>query len=108
MTTVVLVLTTWPAATDAAAFAGALVEERLAACVNVLGQMQSTYRWKDAIETEPERQILIKTTESRLSALEARIRELHPYEVPEFLVVRAERGSDAYTAWLEAAVSRQD
>jgi len=107
MTTVVLVLTTWPAATDAAAFAGALVEERLAACVNVLGQMQSTYRWKDAIETEPERQILIKTTESRLSALEARIRELHPYEVPEFLVVRAERGSDAYTAWLEAAVSRQ-
>jgi len=107
MTTVVLVLTTWPAATDAAAFAGALVEERLAACVNVLPQMQSTYRWKDAIESEPERQVLIKTTESRLSALEARIRELHPYEVPEFVVVRAERGSDAYTAWVEAAVSRR-
>ena len=84
-----------------------LVEERLAACVNVLPPMQSTYRWKDAIESEPERQVLIKTTESRLSALEARIRDLHPYEVPEFVVMRAERGSDAYIAWVEAAVSRR-
>ena len=106
MTTVVLVLTTWPAATDAAAFAGALVEERLAACVNVLPQMQSTYRWKDAIESEPERQVLIKTTELRLSALEARIRELHPYEVPEFVVLPAASTSDAYGAWLLESASR--
>jgi periplasmic divalent cation tolerance protein len=100
---VVVVLTTWPATSDAGALAHTLVDERLAACVNVLAQMQSTYRWKDAIESETERQILIKTTESRLAALEARLRELHPYEVPEFLVVRAERGSNAYVDWVASA-----
>jgi periplasmic divalent cation tolerance protein len=101
-----IVLTTWPATSDAGAFARTLVDERLAACVNVLPQMQSTYRWKEAIESEAERQVVIKTTESRLAALEARIRDLHPYEVPEFLVVRAERGNEAYAAWVEDSVAR--
>jgi periplasmic divalent cation tolerance protein len=104
---VVIVLTTWPATSDAGALARTLVDERLAACVNVLAQMQSTYRWKDAIESEAERQILIKTTESRLAALEARLRELHPYDVPEFLMIRIDRGAESYVAWLEDAVARR-
>jgi periplasmic divalent cation tolerance protein len=101
---IVLVLTTWPATSDAAAFARTLVDERLAACVNVLGEMQSTYRWKAAIETEAERQVVVKTTESRLADLEKRLRELHPYEVPEFLVVRADRVSEAYLSWVVSVV----
>jgi periplasmic divalent cation tolerance protein len=105
VSSVVIVLTTWPASSDAGAFARTLVDERLAACVNVLAQMQSTYRWKDAIETEAERQILIKTTETRVPALEARLKALHPYELPEFLIIRAS-GADAYITWVAAAVSQ--
>lgn len=103
MAAVVIVLTTWPASSDAGAFARSLVDERLAACVNVFGPMQSTYRWKDAIETEAERQIVIKTTDSRLAALEARLRELHPYELPEMLVLRTDSGAEAYLAWVKAS-----
>jgi periplasmic divalent cation tolerance protein len=103
---VVLVLTTWPASSDASAFARTLVDERLAACVNVLPRMQSIYRWKDAIESEAERQILVKTTESRLAALEARIRELHPYEVPELVVLRAD-AAESYRSWVASATARQ-
>jgi periplasmic divalent cation tolerance protein len=101
---VVIVLTTWPASADAGSFARTLVDEQLAACVNVLGQMQSTYRWKDAIETDAERQIVIKTTESRLAAVEARLRELHPYKVPEFLVLPVRGASEPYLSWLVGAV----
>jgi periplasmic divalent cation tolerance protein len=105
VSSVVIVLTTWPASSEAGAFARALVDERLAACVNVLAEMQSTYRWKDAIEVDVERQIVIKTTGARLAELEARVRALHPYEVPEFLVLRVERGAASYVSWLEDAVS---
>ena len=68
-----------------------LVDERLAACVNVHGPMTSIYRWKGAVEHEAERQLVIKTTRARLPALEARLRELHPYELPEFVVDRRRR-----------------
>lgn len=105
MSSVVIVLTTWPASSDAAAFARTIVDERLAACVNVLAEMQSTYRWKGGIETEAERQVLIKTTEGSLPALETRLRTLHPYEVPEFMTIRVD-GGDAYAAWVLAAVQR--
>jgi periplasmic divalent cation tolerance protein len=101
----VIILTTWPASSDAGAFARSLVDERLAACVNVFGPMQSTYRWKDAIETDAERQIVIKTTESRVAALETRLRELHPYEVPELLVLRSDGGGEAYLAWVHASTT---
>ena len=105
MAAVVIVLTTWPASSDAGAFARSLVDERLAACVNVFGPMQSTYRWKDAIETDAERQIVIKTTESRVAALETRLRELHPYDVPELLVLRTDGGGEAYVAWVRASTT---
>jgi periplasmic divalent cation tolerance protein len=104
VSSVVIVLTTWPASSDAGAFARTLVDERLAACVNVLAEMQSSYRWKDAVEVDAERQIVIKTTEARLAELEARIRALHPYEVPEFLVLRVDRGGESYLSWVESAV----
>ena len=96
-----IVLTTLGAQTDAAAFARVLVDERLAACVNILPAMTSVYRWKEAIEEEREQQLVIKTTSDRVEALEARFHELHPYELPEFLVVAATDGSAGYLEWLD-------
>jgi periplasmic divalent cation tolerance protein len=96
----VIVLTTWPADRESAPFALALIEERLAACVNVLGEMHSTYRWAGRVETAAERQLVIKTVSGRVPALEARLRALHPYDVPEFLVIPTSGGSEAYVAWL--------
>jgi len=95
-----VVLTTVPVDFDVAALATTLVEERLAACVNVLPPMQSVYRWKDAIETGQERQLVIKTTAARLPTLQQRLKELHPYEVLELLVLSIADGSEAYLAWL--------
>lgn len=102
----VVVLVTWPAAADVAPFARTLVDERLAACVSVLPQVRSFYRWDDAVQDEAEQQLVIKTLESVLPRLEARVRELHPYEVPEFLVLAADGGSEAYLSWIEGAVGR--
>jgi periplasmic divalent cation tolerance protein len=99
----VLVLVTWPASQDPAAFARALVAERLAACVNVWPEMQSFYRWHGDLQQDAERQLLVKTTEDRLAALEARVRALHPYEVPELLVVEVNGGSASYLDWLVAS-----
>jgi periplasmic divalent cation tolerance protein len=96
----VVVLTTLPADADAAAFAQALVEARVAACVNLLPIMQSVYRWQGAVEQESERQMLVKTSRLRVDALWERVRDLHPYEVPEFLVLPVVDGSDAYLKWL--------
>ncbi len=95
----VIVLTTLPGNADSAAFAETLVAERLAACVSVTTPMESTYRWKGAMTKDTERQIIIKTTASRLVALESRLRALHPYEVPEFLVVEA-TATEAYARWV--------
>jgi periplasmic divalent cation tolerance protein len=81
------------------------VDERLAACVHVMSAGESVYRWQGAIETAEERTVLIKTTRERLGALEARVRALHPYDVPEWLVLDA-TGSAAYLGWLAASVAR--
>lgn len=101
----VIVLTTWPASGDAAALAATLVGERLAACVNVLPEMESVYSWKGQVERDRECQLLIKTSAARLDALRQRLLALHPYEVPEFLVLPVAGGSDAYLGWLHAAVA---
>jgi periplasmic divalent cation tolerance protein len=101
----VIVLTTLGAQTDAAAFARVLVDERLAACVNILPPMTSIYRWKGAIEEDREQQLVIKTTSDRVDALEARFHELHPYDVPEFLVIGVSDGSPAYLEWLGESVT---
>ncbi len=96
----VIVMTTLPADADVTTFAQALVEARLAACVNVLPAMESVYRWEGQIEQERERQLIIKTSRGRLAALWDRVREMHPYDVPEFIVVPIVDGSHAYLRWL--------
>jgi periplasmic divalent cation tolerance protein len=99
-TSLVIVLTTIGDG-QAEPLARQLVEERLAACVNVHGPMVSLYRWQGRLEREPERQLVIKTTRDRLAALESRLRELHPYELPEFLVLPVDAASDAYSEWVD-------
>jgi periplasmic divalent cation tolerance protein len=102
---IAIVLTTLAADADAAAFARTLVEERLAACVNVIGPVTSIYRWNGKVAQDAEQQLVIKTTTARLVALEARVKALHPYDVPEFLVLTAAGGSAAYLTWLRDSTS---
>ena len=97
----ILVLTTMPNdESKTAELARTLIDERLAACVNVHGPMASTYRWKGQVERDAERQVVIKTTRGRVPALETRLRELHPYELPELIVIGVEDGGKAYLAWV--------
>jgi periplasmic divalent cation tolerance protein len=96
----VVVLTTLPLAADAKAFARALVEERLAACVTILGEARAVYRWRGEVCEDDERQVVIKTTGDRVAALEARVHALHPYEVPEFLVLPVAHGGERYVNWV--------
>ena len=98
MDELILILTTMPDDARADELAATLVGEKLAACVNVHAPMMSTYRWKGTVERDAERQIVIKTTRARQPAIEARLRTLHPYELPEFVVLEAE-SSDAYRRW---------
>ena len=102
----VIVLTTIGGDADGAALGRTLVDERLAAGVNVLPPMTSLYRWKGNVEQDREQQLVMKTSAARVDALQARLRELHPYEVPEFLVIPVESGSEAYLGWVRDAVGR--
>jgi periplasmic divalent cation tolerance protein len=96
-----VIFTTCPDSAVAETIARALVEERLAACVNILPAMQSIYTWRSKTETESEHLLIIKATESRYPAIEARIRALHPYELPEIIAVRLADGLPAYLTWLD-------
>jgi periplasmic divalent cation tolerance protein len=98
-----IVLTTLGADADASALARTLVQEELAACVNVLPPMLSTYRWKGLVEQDREQQLVIKTSRAGIQALHARLVELHPYELPEFVVLDAS-GSAAYAGWIGESV----
>ena len=100
---VCLVLTTWPAGAAVEPFARALVETRVAACVHIFESGRSFYRWQGAVEEAAERQLVIKTTRNRLPALEARLRQAHPYDVPEWIVWDAET-SPAYGAWIHESI----
>ena len=104
----VIVLTTLPADGDAEQFASRLVEEKLAACVNVLPPMRSVYRWQGVVERADERQCVIKTTAPCITPLEALIRSLHPYDVPEFLVIEITQGSAAYLSWLAESTAPEE
>jgi periplasmic divalent cation tolerance protein len=101
----VIALTTLPADADAGEFGRTLVDERLAACVNLLPVMESIYRWEGKIEFEAERQLIIKTTSDKVSDLWDRVRELHPYEVPEFVVIPLVDGNEAYLKWIRDSTS---
>lgn len=95
-----LVITNLPDAYSAHALAGALVEARLAACVNILAPCRSVYRWQGRTENAEEVPVLIKTTAARYAALEAAIRARHPYELPEIIAVPVDRGLPEYLAWV--------
>jgi len=95
-----LALTTVSSLEEGRKMARTLVERRLAACVNIIPNLRSVYRWQGAVEETDEVLLLIKTEENRLPALEAAIRELHTYDVPEFLVLSVESGSQSYLSWL--------
>ena len=102
-TDVRIALTTIGSESDALSLAKTLVDERLAACVNVLPAMVSIYRWKGSIEQDKEHQVVIKTSSDRLPALETRLRQIHPYELPELLILDVDGGA-AYLAWLRESV----
>ena len=101
MTSAIVVLVTAPDARVAKRLADALVGERLAACVTALHGASSTYRWKGKVERARETVLLIKTRKSLAKRLEKRVRELHPYEVPEFLAIPVAAGGRRYLDWIE-------
>lgn len=90
---------------EARRIANAAVEERLAACVQIVPQIQSVYRWQGAVEESAEALLLFKTTAERLPDLERRIAELHSYDTPEILAVPANRVAERYLGWLRDSVS---
>ena len=90
---------------QAASIARTLVDERLAACVNMIGPIRSVYRWRDAVEDEREYLLLIKTRAALYKRIEARVAELHGYEVPEVLAITPSAGSARYLEWLGESVA---
>jgi periplasmic divalent cation tolerance protein len=102
--TPVVVLTTVGTTFDVAALARELVEQRLAACVNIIPRIESIYRWQGHVETDAEQLLLIKTTRERLDALRERLMARHPYDVPEFVVIQPDEIAEPYRAWLVASV----
>jgi len=100
-----IVLTTTGSAELAEKIAAALVERRLAACVNIVGPLRSVYRWQGQVERAEERLLLIKTTAERFQAVRATIRELHTYELPEVLAWPITQGDESYLAWLAHCVA---
>jgi periplasmic divalent cation tolerance protein len=104
MTEARLVLTTIGSKDGAEQLAEQVVERRLAACVNIVGPIRSVYRWKQKIEHEEEYLLLIKTMTAQAAQLRAAINELHPYELPEYLELAIDGGSEEYLAWLAGEV----
>lgn len=102
--TPVLVLTTVGAGFDPRHLATELVELRLAACVNIIPGLHSVYRWRETIEREDEQLLLIKTATELLEELKQALFARHPYEVPEFIVIRPDQLSDAYCQWLVSSL----
>ena len=99
-----LILSTFPDAARARQIAQTLVQERLAACANVLPAVESIYRWQGKVEQAAEALVLLKTTAAAQGRLMARLKELHPYETPEILAFRPEDGLPAYLRWIEDSV----
>jgi periplasmic divalent cation tolerance protein len=95
-----IVLTTAASPEEARLLGRTLVEEQLAACATMIPAVESIYRWKGSIESSTETMLLLKTGVDQLAALETRLRQLHSYEVPEFLVLLVEAGSRAYLDWM--------
>ena len=93
---------------EASRIARSLVEERLAACVNIVSNIESVYRWQGEVTHDTETLMIIKTTADRYAELERRIKELHSYTTPEIIALRIERGSEAYLDWLRESTSEEN
>ena len=104
----IVVLVTAPSEDEGRRIGRVLVDERLAACVNVVGPIHSIYRWEGAVEDAQEWLLVVKARAADFPSLEARVRALHPYEVPEVLALPVYRGAVAYLAWLDGATRRDD
>jgi periplasmic divalent cation tolerance protein len=104
MTNKVVVLSTVGSQEEASRIATALVERRLAACVNIVPRIQSVYRWQGKVESAEEFLLIIKTAKSREEGLRSAIRELHSYELLEFIAIAIEGGSEEYLNWIENSV----
>ncbi len=105
MTNAVVVLVTTPSPEKAAEIARVLVEERLCACGNVVPGVRSIYRWEGTVHDDAEALLVLKTERRLVPALKARLPAIHPYEVPELLVLPVEDGLAAYLAWVGASVA---
>ena len=105
MTEALIVFTSFADEASAARVARTLVEERLAACANLLPGARSIYPWKGAIADEREVVVILKTRKQDWTALLSRLHELHPYETPECLAVRVAAGAPKYMAWLESVLA---
>ncbi len=99
-----VVLTTVSSIEEAKNLARTLVEERLAACVNIGGSVESVYRWQGMIEEAVEIPLMIKTRVEKLEELEVAVRRLHSYDIPEFLVLTVNQGSAAYLKWIDESL----
>jgi periplasmic divalent cation tolerance protein len=100
------VVTTVKHRDEAARIGRALVEERLAACVQISGPITSTYRWRGQIETAEEWQCMAKSRRDLFEPIERTIRRLHSYETPEIIATPISAGSEAYLAWLDAELAK--
>jgi periplasmic divalent cation tolerance protein len=105
MTEALVVITTTETNEDAERLARLLVERELAACVQVLPQITSVYRWQGKLEQATESLLLIKTTRAAYPRLETAIKENHPYQTPEIIAMPVEAGSNGYLNWLTASVN---
>lgn len=104
---VILIITTLPGQEEAERLAHSLVEQKLAACVNIHGPMTSVYSWKGKIEHDTERQLVIKTTAACYQAVENFIKQEHPYELPEILALPVSGGLSGYTEWVNSCTKNQ-
>ena len=102
MTDAILILVTAGSETEAETIAKTLVEERLAACVNLLSPIRSIYRWEGKITDDREWLLMIKTQAARFAAVEARVTALHSYQVPEVIALPIQAGTAAYLRWVQA------
>jgi periplasmic divalent cation tolerance protein len=98
---VLIILTTWPDMEVARTATRAIIEQKLAACGNIVPAVESIYQWQGKVETSAEVLVIFKTTIARYQMLEARIKGLHPYEVPEIISVRITDGFPPYLRWVE-------
>lgn len=104
MSSACIAITTVASREEGERIAQAIVEERLAACVNIVDNVRSIYRWQDAVESAAESLLLIKTDQQHIDPLRQRLTELHSYELPEFLVLGIAGGSAAYLDWIKAGL----